>query len=236
MSQELLNLLGSFWSDTFAGPELRTYLSGVAALWRQAHARLEEAVDADALHTAPVVHREDWWQLTLRRSEMNVVNRLRRYGDGATYGLDYRYGETVSRRLYTFPCPQVTSAAAACDQFRSPAVCWAHGADFWIDADAQQIIFAADPFAAAFRRELLPDGDAEAFVWLFAAEFERDYLYRHFGQLLGVQQPSSEAYRRYLTALWRSVVGGTARAELELLLSAVLDAPLAERADRKSVV
>lgn len=234
---ELLELLGTAWSDYYGGrDQLEAYLRGVSTAWQQTHRRLADAVGAGALATCPVLHYETWRPLTIYRSQRNVVNGLPRYGAGdSTYNGDRQYGVPIQRDRFSYPCPGLQEVALICDQLGQPSVCWVHGVDFVFDPTLGLLTFQQDPFDQPFYQAPYQhaDGtaDRELQLWLFRAGRDRTYLSRHYGQVLGLPRASSLGYKRYLQANWNATVGGTSRAELTEFLAALLDVPVCQTDD-----
>ncbi len=91
----------------------------------------------------------------------------------------------------------------------------------------RDIEFMADPFD----NELISWGEDTAYLWGVNGQFDREYVYKHFGYIHQIRRTSGqsyEAYKRIVNAIADCVVCGTTIAGLEALLAAALGIPVAD--------
>lgn len=233
----LLDLLGSYWSAAYAGnPVLRGYTTGVGLLEAQTFANALELVDALAVDTVPVFHKENWRPLRLRASERQAAELLR-YGDAAVYGSQpdgYTYAYGVSRTDATaFPAPATLSRAPVlCNNLTRPTAVLAAGTDFDLTADGL-LVFRKDPFAdPRLPQRPVYDAsgatvDSEIVLWLFRADFDLEMAYARYGYVLDLRLRSSVDYRDLLATLFASLVEGPGALKLRTALALMCSTPLA---------
>jgi hypothetical protein len=225
----LLGLLGSFWSEQYAGrDQLRVYGAATGEVAAQAHIDLREAVDSVARQTVPVHHTEEWTLCYLRQSERGKAPA--RYGAAGVFGEGLLYGGDAHDDRPTWPCP-VNSVDVLANRISHPSAVLIRGVDFTIEDG--RFVFRDDPFAdsllasRAVVDEMGVEVDRELALWLFRARTDREHIWTHFGYVLNLKLSSSAGYRDLVNALLDAIVGGTAMQQVCDLLAAVTDCRLA---------
>lgn len=226
--QTLFSLLGSFWGDYYQGIGLiadvmRARAEG-ALQTRQDLLEMVQTVDRASI---PVYHRVRWYPLVIRQSEVETV--ILTYADGDSLGVSA--DTTLSNRAYTYPLTGgVVDAAAVVTGLTTPEQMWVKGVDFTIGDGT--ISFRTDPFGADFA--VTPEyednviADRTAVVWLVAADIDRQQVATQFGYVLKLILESGERYKDLVNAVWDADLVGTTRDQLDRILAAACDAPLAQ--------
>lgn len=227
--EELLNALGSFWYNIFQDADkLSSMYKGTAIEAGQAYQTYLESVAAISRFEIPVFHKEHWYFLTISENDLNT--KALRYGDGALYGQSYQYGVRSANTKYSIDLTNnLKKAPVMFNRIINPSLTWLYGLDYIFEDDT--LVFFNNPFDNDLipRRDIIgSDGavsDREIGLWLYMAEFDLDYVYKHFGYVLGIQMPSSEVYKTFINALWDSYTDGPTLRAMQNALSAMSGAP-----------
>ena len=240
---QLLALLGTFWSRTFGGrDQLATYTTGFGRLTGQAEGGCHTAVAALAPNTVPVYRREDWRVVYVRQSTITAAMPVA-YGSGRIYNDGTNYGDDTP--AFVVPVPGVASVDFVCNRLTNPSRTLSAGLDFMVipAADGTSLLLLqADPFQDS-RWAVRPVYDAtgtvvdqELTMWLFRPGIDHQDIYQHFGILLGLELPSSHAYRQLVTAMLRAMVLGSSCARINAVLAAITGVPVATGGDTVQAV
>jgi hypothetical protein len=224
----VLEILGSFWAHTYAGRDQVLALAGAAGdAAGQAQLDLFELVGCLARRTVPIHHRERWHVLYLRRS----LREAGRPAFGATgdFGAGLSYGAIIDPGPLSWPC-SLAAVATIFNRIAAPSRSLTCGVDFVVRDG--WITFRDDPFADPLlaARDIVDESgtivDREIALWCFAADSDREFIYQHFGYILGLRLPSSVAYRELINAILDAFVGGTAIDQLLAALAAIAGIPV----------
>jgi hypothetical protein len=229
----LLGALGSFWSDTYQGrQQVRDLVEAKAIMETQTLQDFRELLEAASRYKVPILHRENWYPLWIRRSTRNNLDvSSLRYDEGAQYDAGYRYDDTPLRPLYRFPVPdELRNAGVLLNRFAAPSLVWHHGIDYTLEPG--RITFVNDPFSdpRPARQPIYLDGvvvDEELLLWVWRGEFDWDTIYQQFGYVLNLRMQSSQGYRNLLNAVFDALVGGTTATQIKTAFSAITGIPLA---------
>lgn len=245
----LLELLGTFWSDTYPDQLVEDLLVSYALAARQSHVNMLELVSACSRFDVPVFHREQWHHLVLKESDhnTNAGTSMSVYGSGIVYGtqpgsgVQLKYG--VPWFPYSiFPLPtDFVGCSFIFNRITQPSVSLLLGVDYIIDVDRQVIVFKDNPFnnANIATREVYTNGevtDKEASLWLFRSLFDVADIYTQFGYPLRFELPSTEGYRDAINGLWDGLIRGTAAQDIQAVVAAVCDVPLAKGMETVEIV
>jgi hypothetical protein len=242
---DLLVQIGGFWSQFFDDVEiLRTQMRNLGALHDQVTVDYDKTVASLSRFQIPVFHTENWYFITLRKSDRNRILNL--YGDPLTYGQgSLVYGGPTSIENI-FPLPDTPFGPIARAQFTlynrlvSPSRTLTSGLDFSLDDQRDAIVFRDDPFEDELiaKRDIFDENgalvDEEIGLWLFKGEFDQELVYRHYGFVVKAKQPSSQFYKDMVNALWDMHVAGPTLASLQEFLASVSGNPVI-RNDRETV-
>lgn len=232
--RQLLASLGSLWSEIYQGrDQVLSYVTAKAQVETQTMLDTLEMLAAISRYTVPIYHKDNWFQLVLRESEINdAQTSLLKYDAGGTYDAGYRYDVPVQRRDYAFPLPaDLVKTGLVMNRFVEPSLVWVEGLDYAVDRDNNALVFRHNPFTdeRVPTHYIYENGDVidrGATLWIFRGDFDWETVYRQFGYVLGMQLQSSDGYRDLVNALLRSLVRGTTRRSVERALSAATGIPL----------
>lgn len=233
---QVLDLLGSFWSRLYEGQDLlRGLLRARLDLGRQVVTDLREAAACLNRRTVPLLHREHWRLLTVRRSQRGQVTP--RYGDaGLTHGGSplATYGRPLQRDLPTWEiAAEWREIPFLQNRLTRASTIWVEGCEYRFDAARSVLEFARDPFTDgdfAVRPVFDDEGvavDDELLLWVPEAGLHRDYLGDHWAFLINLTVPPTETSRTAVAAALDAIVGGTVARDTDALLAAAVGAALA---------
>lgn len=237
----LTDLMGSFWAGTYEGSgDVESILVSRARLEEQSKINLREAVDATSRSKVPVFHTELWHQLVLKESEMNSDNfSIPKYGEGYYYGpqpnteVTILYGEPTLKEIFAFPLPRALRAVPFIfNRTDLPTLSWTSGVDFVLEDGWLKL--HSNPFELPQlpARNVVEDGvtvDREVALWLFRSQWDKEYIWVHYGHILGVRLPSSEQYKKLVNATMDAIVDGNSVEAVTKIAAAVVDAPIAKK-------
>lgn len=235
----LSELMGSFWSGTYEGShDVESFLASRAKLDAQASQNLLEAKDVTSRLNISPFHTELWYPLVLKESEMNLDDfSIPKYGEGYVYGpqpeteITILYGEPMQRDVFAFPCPaNLKEAPLAVNRTDAPTISWQYGLDLIIEDNWLKL--RKNPFEEAdisVRQIIEGDSvvDREVVLWLFRSKWDKDYIWEHYGYVIGYKLDSSEPYKRLVNAVFDAIVEGNSIDAVANLVAAITDVPLA---------
>lgn len=233
----LLRVLGSYWDEVFeARDQLAAYTQAIAAGAQQTQLDLLEAIAALSRFDVPIFHTENWYPVTLHKSQLNTTD--------ANF---YKFSETVAEfsgellldfnaprptDFFTFPAPEkLAGAAHIFDRVLFPTISLVSGADFKV-TEPGIIVFTQNPFDLASiprtpvyneNNELV---DEVMTLWAFRAQLDYQYVFRQFSYAVNMQLESGENAKQLMNAVFDGLIaGGATVATLNAALSAVFDVP-----------
>lgn len=256
-SELLLQLLGSYWHNVYEGADqVQSLAYSRAQRDIQTHLDLLELIAAISRTTTPIFHRENWYLLTIKESEINTDEQLmatyeqdstRQYSEGT----DLEYGVVPgSQAAYSVAIPdELVNCPLIFNRVTAPSLTWTKGIDYWIPK-AGLLTFRENPFdnSLVAVREIFVNNevtDREAALWIFRGEFDWDMLYQQFGYALKMRLQSSDGYRQLINAVLDALTQGTTKRSLQYAWSAITGIPLvwedeetveAIRTDRRGLV
>lgn len=242
---QLLQKLGSFWSEVFEDQaKVSTFLRASAHERRQTYLNFLEAVASVSRFTVPVFHTEYWHLLTVKRSDAQQVMSVYRADDlvfgaqtgtipGRPTGFIQIFGGEDNPYQTQFYLPDNLKEANFVIQNRviSPSRVFVSGLDYEIDADTNIIKFRSNLFTdetISIRDIYDANGnktDEEASIWVYSGSFDLDIVYKQFGYVLGMRLKSSQFYKDLLNAFWDMHVLGPSVSGLTTMLSASAGIP-----------
>lgn len=230
-AQRLLEVVGSFWADTYAGSDLvAELLLAKAQHQAQAHLDLLDLLASVSRLTVPVFHVENWTVLVLRESKLNSLNVPKFDG---TYRFDgeISYDTPVAGPLFAWPAPAgLAGVNVILDRIAAPRATYTAGLDCYVQDGA--VWFRSNPFENPEIQvgEIFEAGvvvDRVVYLWAYRGEFDWGHTYNQFGYVLGVKLASSKRYREFVNAIYDGLVEGTTARCVEDMMAAVCDVPLA---------
>lgn len=230
--QNLLNLLGTHWSSVYEGRSLVSdYIFARGQLELSNYYSLLELVATLSRHTAPVFNRRLWYFLRLRESQQNSAGA--RFGEGYTFESGIRYQVPPARPQYTFPLPDnaLVEIPLILNRIAGTSRTWLPGTDYRVDRETREITFRENPFDDPYTGlvELYENGnlvDREAGLWVYQGGFDEEVVYTHYGFIVGLQLPSSLAYRDLVNAFLDALAVGTSALATNLAISAITGVPV----------
>lgn len=236
-AQKLLELLGSFWASTYAGNDLlQDVLLAKGRATSQTLHNLNEVAACLSRDLIPVFHKEAWYSITLRQSEYELLKTVPLFYREDTphvysddNGLTYGGTETLKVNRIKRPaglarCPLITSGIT------DPATVLIENVDY--ELTDEFIVFRKDLFSdLGFPQVELLSGtgsiaDRELTLWFHNSQWDRQYLYLHYGHALGARRFSSEQYKQLLNCVFDSLVAGSSLYDLERALAAIFGIPI----------
>jgi hypothetical protein len=232
----LISALGSFWSTTYLGAEL---VEALCAAKLAAHTQTwqdgQELIDAVSRFNVDVLHTENWYELTLRASDVNDQQfpslKFGETGHAFTEVGPDQFGQQIDRKVYAWPLPEgLTTVPLIFNRLTSSSLTLTLGIDYQIQDG--YLVFRDNPFDNALipQTTLFIDNepaDQQLSLFLFKGQFDHQAVYQQFGYVLGLQLPSSQAYKDLVNALFDALVLGSTSGVLLAALSAVTGIPTA---------
>lgn len=223
--------VAGFWLDVYRGGKLvRDYLTSLGHNYRRAYGALELAHQTLSRFTVPIYRTEPWTFWTFSAETQGSLAGGAEYGqEGLLYGGGAIYGDRGAlARQYPLPA-RLAQAPLACNRITSPSLVLVENVDYLIDDGV--LSFRQDPFTSDDlpRREYLSEADdvvVEGGLWLCQPAYDDELIYKHHGYVVGLQLPSSPAYRDALNAIVDADVQGPAQQRLEEFLTASLGIPI----------
>lgn len=248
-SRVLLELLGTFWSDTYPDQLVEDLMVAYALAANQSHADMLDLVAACSRFDVPVHKIQKWYHLVLKESDHNTDagTSMSVYGSGIVYGNQPGTGEQLKYGVpwfpySVFPLPaNLVNCPFIFNRITQPSVSLVLGVDYIIDTENQVIVFKDNPFenSNVATRDVYSAGevtDTEASLWMFCPAFDAGDVYTQFAYPWRFELPSSNGYRDTVNSMWDGLVRGSAAQDIRGAISAICDVPLAQGAETVEVV
>jgi hypothetical protein len=237
-ADNLLNLLGSYWSTTYLGSDLlEDILQAKAQLTAQTWLNFMELVASVSRFEVPVFHQENWYALKIKESELNNFDLLiPDYKTGTSYtysnATSLAYGEVASVEGYfSVPLPpSVVDVKTILNRIVSPSVTFQAGIDYWI-SEKGVLTFRENPFknsSIPIQDVVVGDEvvDKECILWLYHGQWDWDTVYEQFGYALNLKMASSDGYLSIVNVVLDAFTGGTSSKDIQFAWSAITGTPL----------
>lgn len=231
--QNLLAVLGSFWSQTYAGrDQIESIVRAKGQVENQTLQDLLETISAISRYTVPIFHKDNWYPLRLLASARNATTvSVPKYDGTLTYDSSHQYDQPRNPAdSHTWPLPAgLSTANMIFNRFTAPSLTWSNGTEYEI-ADGG-ITFFTNPFEdnRVVKQPVYVDGvvtDEEALLWVFRGDFDWNQIYRQFGYVLGMRLQSSSGYRDLMNAIFDALVGGMTKRQMEQAVAVMAGIPL----------
>jgi hypothetical protein len=237
--EQVFQQLGGFWNNVYEGKDLvKAYARSLGLLTMQSFNDLQELVGCSGRVDIPLYHTKKWLPLLIKQSEV-LPGNVPKYGDvntvygQQTNGATYYYGKSKDSSVaYVTADETLQNVNVICNRITDPSVALIRGIDFEIDTASGVLIFQQDPFT----NSNIPSQpvlnaqnlviDQEITLWLFQVEFDKQYIYKHFGYVLGINYSTSQNYKDFVNAVFDSITGNSSVATLQSALTAITDIPL----------
>jgi len=240
----MMQQLGSFWNLIFQDADrLQAHVRSSGNEHGQTYLDFLEAVACVSRFNVPVFHAENWYLLTIRRSDTKAVMSIYQ-PDDLVYGPQPGGGARPEgfTQVYggedwpgfvqaALPDDMVDAPYALHNLVVNPSLTLAYGVDYDVDGGKKAIRFRDDPFNNALipSRDIVDSAgnvvDTEIALWAYKGQFDLDYVYMQFGYALGLKLASSQGYKDLLNAFWDMYMQGPSVALLGAFLSAVSGTP-----------
>lgn len=240
--------LGSFWTILYQDKELvRQFMSGHGLMAAQMYLNFLEATSLLARGQSPAFHRSRWQPLVIRLSErgtgdatafklgMEPAVKLGAQPPNSAYEPQAVFklgGHATPRNYVAYPLGSSVAAITACicSTMIDPATILVNGVDYYVDNDTLLVKKEKDPFSSgefSSRTLRMSDGstDQEILLWGCDTLVDREFMYRHFGYVVGFQKKSSEYYQSVVNKLWDMHVSGMPLNVLASGVAAVVGIP-----------
>jgi hypothetical protein len=223
--QTLLDQMGSYWSEDFAGKGLvGDIVFARAQTDLQTFDNLLELAAAVSRFTVPVFHQERWQLLKLFQSQAVVSDlSMPKFGDPYFFDAypEIFYGVPVGRILYAWPLPtDLADVSIITNRVTDASAMLVKGTDFIIDDG--MVTFFNNPFNDPLfpQAPIVNNGvpDQTLSVWLYNGQHDRSIVYRQFGYAVGLNLPSTPQYRDLVNTIYDGLLeSGAALAAIRAL-------------------
>ena len=228
----MLGRLGTFWNSIFQDKTfLKNYYRGTFLDAGQTYLNYLEAIATISRQDCPVFHRENWFYLTFRESNLDAA--VIRYGDGNTYGDGHLYGIRAERSSFSIPLPEnLKGSHFIFNRIIQPTLTYTSGVDYEFDLQKGLLTFRENPFDNPLIpvRDITGAGgeiiDREAALWGYNGSVDLQYLWTHWGYALQAFMESSDLYKDFLNALADSYVQGPSLQSIQGLIAALTGVPI----------
>lgn len=239
LTSELFNGLGEFWTRIYKD---RTFIlnlcKGDSMIAAQTYLNLLETLACLGRSSVPVYHREHWFPIVLRASEVNTGDSVKLYlgikppvvlgpqPEDTAYTKDQEFnlgGNALKHGFVSYPAHADNFHAGMltiCSGIINPKATYLKDVDYYVDRSS--VIFKSElnpfnfpskfPARTVVNASGLPD--LEIVLWASDVLIDRNYVPDHFGYLQSVVFPDPEYGARATDAILELRSSGTS---LELL-------------------
>lgn len=221
---KLREVIGSFWTELFAGrDQLTAALDGVALAGAQLDADDDYADRAVSRRDIQPYRAVDSLPIRLRARELDTITpavpRLGTYGaaPGSVLG-------AAAGVLYGFPLPKgLRNFSTLVSRLENPDTVLFNGIDVWVDVELEQLVFRRDPFATdAVPISVAGAQDRELVWWATGAQLDGYDVYAHHGFAFGFEQAEDSVVQKAVLVPYADCIvqGATDRGIRELAAAA----------------
>jgi len=245
--KKLLAMIGSYWSDSYQGNDLLQSTTFAAAqLAAQAHLDFLELIASISRFDLPVFHKENWYFLTFKESEVNNFEALlAEYSSKSPPDVyragGLRYGQIPTQNTYSVPVStDLIDAKVIMNRITEPSLTLTKDVDYYMPKPGV-LAFRSNPFdnSLVAVREIWEGGqvvDREGSLWIFRGDWDWDTIYEQFGYALKIRMQSGEGYKALVNAILDALVEGTKNRDYQFAWSAITGIPLTMEAQETVVV
>ncbi len=233
----LLTAIGSFWSTVFEDSgRLRSEFRANGEVFLQTQLNFLEAVATVSRFECPVFHEEKWRLLILKKSSMLSEAGVLKYNEDKVYGSQPDTGQTFLygtsfRDEFIFKVEdsfELADAPHIQNRILDPSVVLTKGIDFKYNRTNKFLTFDQDPFQNVLFAQRVVYGDdsnvisdEEIALWLPNSDFDKTFLFDHFGYALSIAAQSSQFYKDFINAVWNTLNRTADIADVRLMLTAI---------------
>lgn len=216
----LSRLLGDFWVSIYDSADQINHLNQTRGeLFDQQFRYFRQIQTLVSRHQSQVFREREWVVHPIRRSEAEFSYRsfdlTRFFFNGLNAGDYDQFGDSLIWRL-----PEgVVDVQTISDRIQSPELILLQGLDFQILRQGPQafVQFFRDPFEQGFSVQEL-DGDQLLDLWLNSVAYDEQWIFRHWGYVLGIYSQSSESFKQLINAIFDCLTNGSSHQNLLRLL------------------
>jgi hypothetical protein len=251
----LYRSLGSFWTRLFTGKNaLKGYTIGMAEELIQSYINLNEVIGSYSIKHTPILHKENWFPLVIKKSEFNKSPFAFKASD-AVFGEQpetssyfanaiFKFGQPkeTSNNVYSFSLKNnIKSFGLIANKLIDPTALFLPGVDLIIEDSVVYINNNLFDNTFILKSKLLGElgeiatykdanGDTqeEEFIilWLYGANIDNYELYNTFGTLIDINLPSSQSYKKLLEGVLNLAVEGPTVKALTVALASLINIPI----------
>lgn len=227
--EQILRLIGGFWSDTYEGQDLLAEaLRARYKLTEQTFERLQEASDCRSRLNVPLFRHETWRYLSI--SSKDIANFPNLYGENNNYNDSSVYGKRSPTLPFFCPFPEdIADCALITNRLSNSSVTLVRGLDFSIDNAKKIIRFNNNPFNDdRIVKQKTDDGHEEVILWMYKPKIDRQYVFYHFGHVINMWAKSSPEYKAIVNNVYDCLCDGTSIGKTLDAISIATGIPLAK--------
>lgn len=241
----LYGWLGSFWTRIYRDQGFcRDLQASRALLSAQTYLNTLETAGLLNRKEFPVLHRERWHPIVLRKSTLNTGRH-----SGLTLGMEpspvlgpqtnpvfspvtFQLGGSASfKTVVRYPVdPAPVGMTCLVDNILNPSVILTGNQDFTLQDGVLTLRAEHDPFGQDSTFPVVPvesagTMDQETVMWGCDALFDRDYINQYLAYCLGIFGTSTEECKVAINALWDSITSGASCANFNAALGSLYGVP-----------
>lgn len=234
----LLNVLGGFWSGVYSENNVVSQLAAATGqLAQQTYLNFLELLNSVSRFNIPLYHRENWYALVVKQSELNATEHLiSRYsaatpiGYTPTAGLQYGTPASLPDYFLIRRPQRLARVRAIFNRLVVPSVELVENVDYVITPAG--IALRENPFhdARFAKREILNAAgevvDIEIVLWLYCGDWDWEFVYSQFGYALQLKMQTSEGYKQIINAIFDAFNFGTGIKQQQAAIAAAFGVPL----------
>jgi len=225
--EQLLQVLGSWWSQDYSGVEqLSAVVAALAETQQQTLQDVRELTRSMSLQTIDTKHIDRWHQLRLSQLKQELA--VQEYDTGLLYDNGQIYDGSINVDGWKFAKPEELAFSVLVATVGDPSIMWFNQLDF--NTDSTSVTFFNNIFEdPRIRKETVYQNgvvvDHVAILWAYRAEVDTSQLYKQYGYAIGNQLRSSDTYKTILQAAQTAMVRGPSGSFLRALLAAIAGVP-----------
>jgi hypothetical protein len=242
---EFLALLSDYWTRWYQGSgSLQKFCEALARLWSSPAALFQVAIDRTSWDHIPLFEEMECFPILLREDQINTTTVSLDTWDNTDQTFDggLSFDTPSSQTVFYHPLPAgLVGCSLLTNAITSPDKSWSAGIDFGVEGRQARFSFHKNPFTEPGWLPIETFDEAgqssrQLVLWGWKVRWDVRWLQLLLGEVIGVEAPSSEAYRELLLGAMRSTTCGTSAADVRRMVSATVGIPLAEAAETVQAV
>ena len=257
----LVGFLRTFWTKLYKDPAFIRYLQGARSLKvAQLYVDMLESLQLLNHTKAPVFHRERWYPIVVRKSEVNKCDAatlkvgkgnagvIEKPDEGQPEGI-YEEGQKLyvgkdnsinGLAMYKLNDDIVDVISCVVDSVADPKVILVKDKDFKISDNSIILREDVDPFneKSGFPVFDIPEGpdneeDKEAVLWACDTLIDKNYVFDFSGYAVGLDGKSCETYANIVKSVWDATSDGLSIEHLREVLAALCGIPVVKEKEEQ---